>query len=113
MQHRKTLFGLLLAAALVAAAVFLLPEDRPARAPAISSGTNTAVGEAEAAEDTGQDTALAALPEDGSYTARDEVALYLVTYGRLPGNFITKVAPARQLHHQSGSPGARLAGRRA
>lgn len=28
--------------------------------------------------------------EDGVYTSRDEVALYLVTYGRLPQNFITK-----------------------
>ena len=28
--------------------------------------------------------------EDGSYTSRDEVALYVHTYGKLPGNFITK-----------------------
>ncbi len=31
-----------------------------------------------------------ALPEDGSYTSRDDVALYLHLYGHLPGNFITK-----------------------
>lgn len=30
------------------------------------------------------------LPEDGSYTSKEEVALYLRQYGRLPGNFITK-----------------------
>ncbi len=30
------------------------------------------------------------LPEDGSYTSRDDVALYLHQYGRLPDNFITK-----------------------
>lgn len=30
------------------------------------------------------------LPEDGSYTSKEEVALYLHQYGRLPGNFITK-----------------------
>ena len=30
------------------------------------------------------------LPEDGAYTTKDEVALYLHLYGRLPGNFITK-----------------------
>ena len=30
------------------------------------------------------------LPEDGAYTTKDDVALYLHLYGRLPGNFITK-----------------------
>jgi len=31
-----------------------------------------------------------ALAEDGSYTSKADVAAYLHTYGRLPGNFITK-----------------------
>ena len=31
-----------------------------------------------------------AIAEDGAYTSRDDVALYLHTYGRLPDNFITK-----------------------
>lgn len=31
-----------------------------------------------------------AIDEDGAYTSRDDVALYLYTYGRLPDNFITK-----------------------
>ena len=35
----------------------------------------------------------AAIDEDGEYTSRDDVALYLYTYGRLPGNFITKKQP--------------------
>lgn len=30
------------------------------------------------------------LPEDGTYTTKDEVALYIFQYGRLPDNFITK-----------------------
>jgi len=30
------------------------------------------------------------LSEDGVYTSRDEVALYISVYGRLPSNFITK-----------------------
>ena len=30
------------------------------------------------------------LAEDGSYTSKEEVALYLHLYGRLPDNFITK-----------------------
>lgn len=97
-QHRKTLLGLLLAAALVAAAAFLLPAE-PAGEP--TQGTTAAsvmeasqpaepASDAPATEtdpDGGQE---AVLPEDGSYTTRDDVALYLVTYGHLPGNFITK-----------------------
>ena len=30
------------------------------------------------------------LRKDGTYTAKDDVALYLHTYGHLPSNFITK-----------------------
>ena len=32
----------------------------------------------------------AAIDEDGSYFSRDDVALYIHTYGRLPDNFVTK-----------------------
>ena len=32
----------------------------------------------------------ALLPEDGSYTSKEEVSLYLMTYGHLPFNFVTK-----------------------
>lgn len=31
-----------------------------------------------------------ALPENGTYTTKDDVALYIHLYGRLPDNFITK-----------------------
>ncbi len=31
-----------------------------------------------------------AIAEDGSYTSKDEVALYIHTYGHLPENYITK-----------------------
>lgn len=50
-------------------------------------------GSTEAAEENkGQepDSGTPAVTEDGSYTTRDEVALYLHTFGRLPGNYITK-----------------------
>lgn len=30
------------------------------------------------------------IAEDGSYTAKDDVALYIHSYGRLPANFVTK-----------------------
>lgn len=32
----------------------------------------------------------AAIAEDGSYTTKEDVALYIYTYGCLPGNFVTK-----------------------
>ena len=34
--------------------------------------------------------AEAKIDEDGEYTSKDDVALYIHTYGRLPSNFITK-----------------------
>ncbi len=39
--------------------------------------------------------------EDGVYSSRDEVALYIHTYGHLPSNFITK-REARKLGWQGG-----------
>lgn len=44
----------------------------------------------------------ASIDEAGSYTSKDDVALYIHTYGRLPGNFITK-AQARDLGWDGGS----------
>ena len=38
----------------------------------------------------GGDTDATAIDEDGSYTTKEDVALYIHTYGHLPGNFITK-----------------------
>lgn len=40
--------------------------------------------------------------ENGSYTSRDDVALYIHTYGKLPQNFITK-NEAKKLGWQGGS----------
>ena len=40
--------------------------------------------------DDGDDSGAEAIDEDGSYTSKEEVALYIHTYGRLPDNFITK-----------------------
>ena len=42
------------------------------------------------------------LPEDGSYTSKEDVALYLHLYARLPDNFITK-QQARALGWNGGS----------
>jgi len=46
----------------------------------------------ESEEETGSETPeeTLAIDEDGHYTSKDEVALYIHTYGRLPGNYIRK-----------------------
>ena len=49
----------------------------------------TAPGEAGSAE-TQAPTAAEAIREDGVYQTKEDVALYVHTYGRLPSNFITK-----------------------
>lgn len=43
-----------------------------------------------------------AIPEDGTYTSKEDVALYLHTYGHLPDNFITK-KEAQALGWEGGS----------
>ncbi|WP_022766664.1 ribonuclease domain-containing protein [Butyrivibrio sp. XPD2006] len=47
-------------------------------------------------------TETQAIAEDGTYTTKDDVALYIHTYGKLPENFITKKA-AKKLGWQGGS----------
>lgn len=58
-----------------------LPEEsRPRENPGEEAGAS------EAQDASGQN----AIDENGEYTGKDDVALYLHTYGRLPSNFITK-----------------------
>ena len=86
MKLKKLLPILLLA--LLLAWVFLLDGDgassvataapRPAQSSATAAPTPTAA----------QDGTV--LDEDGSYTTKDDLALYIHTYGHLPPNFITK-----------------------
>ncbi len=56
------------------------------------------------------------LPEDGVYTSKEDVALYIHQYGRLPSNFITK-KEAEKLGWEGGSlepyaPGMCIGGNR-
>ena len=44
----------------------------------------------DAPEDGDSSADTPAIDEDGSYTTKEDVALYIHTYGHLPGNFITK-----------------------
>ncbi len=57
----------------------------------LASGQDTATVAPET-ETTQEETQAVqpAIDESGAYTAKDDVALYLHTYGRLPDNFITK-----------------------
>ena len=89
------------------------PTDEPADQPAAVS-TDTGQGGSQEGGDAGSDKPSApeapdstgptsaqqpdpspAIDEDGTYTSKDDVALYLHTYGHLPGNYITK-SEARQ-----------------
>ena len=54
-----------------------------------------------AASDWVQEDGTALISADGSYTTKDDVALYIHTYGCLPGNFITK-DEARELGWEGG-----------
>lgn len=54
-------------------------------------------GQEDGAQDPGQ-----AIAEDGNYTTKEDVALYIHTYGKLPPNFITKKA-AQKLGWEGGS----------
>ena len=49
-----------------------------------------------------QQEQLPVIDENGSYTSKDDVALYIHTYGHLPNNFITK-NEARELGWEGGS----------
>ena len=62
------------------------------------------------------DAPAALIDEDGQYTSKEDVALYLWTYHRLPDNFMTK-SEARKLGWESGSlekfaPGCAIGGDR-
>lgn len=75
------------------------PEESAADGPDVSlseiaAGTRSAdsgsVSEAEAEASDSTDAGSGEIDEHGSYTSKEEVALYLHTYGHLPENYITK-----------------------
>lgn len=53
-----------------------------------SPDTESSVSESHTEERDTEGEAL--IDEDGEYTSKDDVALYIHTYGKLPSNFITK-----------------------
>lgn len=72
--------------------------DALSLAPTTTTTTPDAV---EAAKETPLPTQADAIDEAGTYTTRDDVALYLFTFGHLPDNFITK-AQAQKLGWSGG-----------
>lgn len=52
--------------------------------------------------DVGGSSATITVTEDGSYDSKEEVCQYLITFGHLPDNYITK-SQARKLGWQGGS----------
>lgn len=74
------------------------PAEEASEEPAQASDQETAAEETEEAPA----AETPAIDEDGVYTTKDDVALYLHTYGHLPSNFITK-KEAEKLGWSSGS----------
>ncbi|MCM1112147.1 MAG: hypothetical protein NC399_02715 [Muribaculum sp.] len=64
------------------------PGEKPSKPVESVSGAESSEPEASAPVEESLEPEL--LDEDGSYTSCEDVALYLETYERLPGNFITK-----------------------
>ncbi len=96
-----------------------LPDDEPTRTEEVSVGesieqtdeASASKSEEQSAPDNSDGFAASAEesteqpnapPVDGFYSSRDEVALYIHVYGRLPDNFITK-KEARELGWSGGS----------
>lgn len=77
-----------------------------------STVTQTDSGGADSTESSGQSgtdssastgqSSETVIDRNGSYTTKEDVSLYLYTYGELPGNFITK-KEARKLGWEGGS----------
>lgn len=136
-KTQKLLLGLVLLA-VVAVIVFFFPEFLPAgddvftTVPADStaaspttpaSTTKAAPPDTTKSPETTKTAEATTAPEterkldrNGSYTSRDDVALYIHQYGKLPGNFITK-AEAQKLGWSGGSlekyaPGKSIGGNR-
>lgn len=84
--------------------------DEASEEDADSGGSRDAEKEAEEAEaetpsgpeESADGEAQQSIDENGSYTSKEDVALYIHIYGRLPSNFITK-KEARKLGWEGGS----------
>lgn len=79
----------------------LTPEDGNDSG-SLSPGSSAQSRPVSGAQSGEEDESPGKLPEHGSYTTKEDVALYLYQYGRLPDNFITK-KQAQKLGWEGGS----------
>ena len=78
MKKRNLFFALALLLAAVLLFAYVKTPQPPVQEPAVQSGQTVGMADHVRPD------------EDGIYTAKDDVALYIHLYGHLPGNFITK-----------------------
>lgn len=97
MQNTKRILPILIVIALILCGLWLgkVAASRSSAEPALPPQETALETQALPAAETPAETADAqpeasVLDEDGVYTTKDDVALYLHTYGHLPSNFITK-----------------------
>lgn len=95
MSHRwkgtALLLILSLLASLLCGCAVITPQPAPApQDELVLIEDSPAPGEDQLALLPEEDSPAPALDEDGSYTTKEDVALYLHQYGHLPSNFITK-----------------------
>ena len=112
MPFRSSFFFASLAAALVAMVPLSMRADSSSETRRSAEAASSAV--AAAADNAAATNAAPTIDRWGVYYGRDDVALYLHTYGTLPTNFITK-AQARALGWQGGplepyAPGKSIGG---
>ena len=79
----------LLLAALLLLAFFVFGSAESQEPLSMSDQVGTIIADTPAL-DAQYDSEAGILAEDGSYTTKEDVALYIHSYGRLPGNFVTK-----------------------
>jgi len=98
------LLALVMALGLFACGVDLPPQELEGSLPLLTEPavTEPVVTEPTQTEPTETEPEESILDPEGWYYSAEEVALYLVTYGELPGNFITK-NEARELGWEGGS----------
>lgn len=88
MRKRNKIVGLLgVAAVLLMLLGSYLGFDIPAM---LSENDAPDIGYSEPSTPSGSEISDALLSEDGSYSSKEDVCRYLIEYGRLPNNFITK-----------------------
>ena len=88
-MKKNKLLPILLAVLLLAGYFFFGGGDSPAPV-SESAAPAAAVIPVPEAPDPETETQPESLAEDGSYTTKEDLALYIHTYGHLPGNFVTK-----------------------